>query len=853
MSLFAILQLNKEAIIQVETGALLHDLDKLEPAFLENPAYHSRPHELAGGRGRSVREIRGERWQRLVGRDQEIEVAGLDLNAISFAHDDVTPDRTSFGSIASAFIDHHENNATTYSLFAWLMHGGGSGSDGIDSEMDKTGGGEQEASPPVIDTPFGHKQGYWQDVRAEVRQLLDAVDFSGIERRSLFAALKEPFSRVLGETRYPCNDVTLWAHAFSSASLCKALLAKVLIEFSSGRFSPEKPYCMPQRTTKRAHNPSDFTFVQVAFDRDFFLSRAQKVGDIAGMTAQIAEIQDALRIFIEEELLVANQTYRDEERQLFLLPRLNTWFRDDGEVFPGLHERFEAELGKLLRNKIEELLIGSQCQNLPFAIDFAGSGNKPKGKVSERIIERSKELLGREADCSQSVRALLSAEVDFDSHSDSGRCEICGIRRISRDDRVARQQKLCVSCLARRRNAGALRRRNRKLEHTTTDLSRLLDSASGENRLVMLSLAFDLEKLHDGTLIFAIHKKDKQKQNPSPARLDRAYEILEDFFRRFQREVARICPDGLFPITLSPRRFELVVGAAYADQVIDSLYEMYNTEFVRVRTRLPLSLGAVFFYRKFPLYVVLETAGRLRRILGGRRETLEVKSNEVLGDCNHIRFHQPDSGRPGGSSVTSGWLLPAKLSNNLNDDNCYCYLDTVEAGSGRLFPKRADQLRENDLVSVLEGGFTFFLLDSAARRYLVKPQGIEHHLGGLRQPYRFSEWQNFTRIWGLLEKLDHSQISKLENELVAKRKSWGDHWRYDDPAIVRFCEMLLFAPNVFGRKDAAGRYRLLDAASNRRPGAADCDRKLLLDAATSGMLLDVIDFYMHLQNKEIRR
>ncbi len=866
MNLFAPLKNNRKAIIQAETAALLHDLDKLEPDFLKNPAYHSRPDELEKS-GRSVREIRRERWQRLVGKDQEITLAGLDLEALRYSaaeenkgQDYYIPDRKTFGSLAAPFIDHHENSATTYSLLAWLVHGGGSGSDGIDSDMDKASRSKNdkdsnEKDPMaqlgdafVIDTPFGYRQEEWQDVLGEVQTILNQADFSNINRQKLFSDLKPCFRRALGETRYPCNDVTLWAHAFSTASIGKALLAKTLIEFSQGEFSPEKPYRVPQRTTKRSFNPGDFTLVRITFDREYLLGRGQKAGDIAGMAAQIESLQDSLVLFMEEELLVGNQTYRDETRQLFLLPRLNTWFEDNREVFPGLHEQFEKELSLLLTEKIEALLFDNHCENLPFAIDFSQSGEKLEGEAGKRIIERSRALLQSEAVCRQSVRALLKGTGGGSSvvTSTHGRCEICGIRQISADKQSARGLKLCAPCLERRRDERSQRRRNRRDEHLTSDLGRLIDTDSGENKLVMFSASFALDRLYDGTLIKAVRKGEKGNQNPSPARLYRAYETLEDFFVRFRREVVKICQPGLFPITLSPRRLEFIISAKYADQVISRLQELYEEEFARVRGRLPLSLGAIFFYNKFPLYVVLAASSRLRPLLTGRKTEFEI-SDRSTGN----NFHQLELLSCGREPATSAdlWLLPAKLSNGLNEDICYSCFDT--SAGDQVLNRDINTLNIDDRLLGDEGSFTFLLLDSAARRYAIKKEAIRHHLGGLRKPYRLAEWKVFGRVWELMKRLNHSQISQFENALIGKQRLWGRHWRADDPAVLRFCELLLFAPNAFGKKGSDGRYIFLDNASNLDPAPEHCDRKLLVRAAVSGLLLDVIDFYIHLQNKEI--
>lgn len=853
MKLTDILKKNRRAILQAELACLLHDLDKLEPEFIHDSEYHSKPNlpKFGADKGATVRGLRNERWQRLVGKDLEIVIDGLDLSALKFAYsskndDEVhNPEREVFGCLSSPFVDHHENRKVVdFSVLSWLFHGGGSGADGLDSALDKQAHQEQAGDNCVIDSPFGMKQGgFSPSALTEVLNFIKGIDFADFKRTEVLEGLRPCFSQALGETRFPCNDVTLWAHSYSAASICKAILAKVMIEFIAGEFSAASPYCIPSRSTAREKNPVDFTLLKIAFDRDFFLGRAQKVGDVVALSQLLAELQGRMKIFIEENLALANQTYLDQGRQLFLLPRLNTWTINGKPAFPGLQERFEAEVISLVTAEVENLLLEFDCQSLPFQVCFASSQNKPKQVADTRILDCSRELLSKPALCRQSARALSQAAGAGQPAAGQGRCEVCGIRLVAAENE--KREKLCLPCYLRRHDPDLLARRNQKFNHSTSDLGRLIDADSGENRLLMISASFDLSLLTDGQLIENILSDTQKKEggthkNPSPGRLYRAYETLREFFSLFQQELARISAPGIFPVTLSPERFDCVVPAVYAEPVIDLLFSMYENQFSRVRSRLPLHLGALFFYRKFPFYIVLETAERLRRNLRTQTRKWRLASREESEREVILKFAAAGNGTEGGPVAPVAWRQPLRLSDGVTRDNYYQQVSVGEQ------PKSCLDLAIGDTVTSHEGRFAFLLLDSAARRCAVKPEGIDHHSGLSRAPYYFAEWPHFKRIWGLLAKLSHSQISALEGALFAKLHAWRKHWQPQNEVVERFCEMLLFAPNAFGKKGHSGNYLYLDNASNQLPPAADSDRQVLLRAAVSGHLLDVIDFYLHM-------
>ena len=116
------------------------------------------------------------------------------------------------------------------------------GADTRDSALDKGSGGtdsgKQKSEYGFIADSFGNEhQPYRQDKLRElwpkVQDALEQILFkdSGWQhvpeaRKKLLARIEPLFRQALGETRRPTNDVTLWHHSYSTASLFKATVAE---------------------------------------------------------------------------------------------------------------------------------------------------------------------------------------------------------------------------------------------------------------------------------------------------------------------------------------------------------------------------------------------------------------------------------------------------------------------------------------------------------------------------------------------------------------------------------------------------------------------------------------------------
>jgi hypothetical protein len=873
-SLLDALTANRDAIAVAEVGALLHDLDKFKQAFLDEPLWHS-------CKGKYTNENRGSRWAEMVGGHQCAEHCTVDPARLFFEEKDgskVDIDKSRSVDLSTPFATHH----LSCGPLPWvglLINGGGSGADGIDSDLDKLDGNrlasprdhKQTGDARQIDTPFGCGTGRTCEDRLDKVTKLVGQWANGPRwpLSDLKTGLREAMSYALGETRYPCNDVTLWAHSHSVATMTKALFAKTLIEYTQaqndGWLSSNKPYLLPQRTppedAKKEKNPTDFTLLRIGWDRDCLIGRAHKAGDVFAVNELLEDLQQHTRQFIEETLLVGNEVYQDESVQLFLLPRLGTLLRDGQPVFPGLHERFEMEIRTRLESEIIEWLVKKEAQETPFDITFANCSDDQEVNPARRIVERTRVLLNQAPCFRQSAKALLRIATGL-----GPRCEVCGVRPASHRQRFENDNdRLCKSCSERRHDKN--RRRDREDLHQTSDLEKM--AGEGErNRLALITIAFDLQPLY-GTDFFNIvrwqektgekHKTCEKHKHASPGRLSRCYESLASFLKSFlEKTVSTECKEGVFPITLSACCLEFVVNARHYDTIMDCFMSLYESEFGRFRTRLPVSVGAVFFFRKFPLYLAIETAGRLRMHLKQQPGKLEYSAISVeprtcggqsgrgasaatrppdMEEQLEVLLKAPSMTLPSDPAGYMRWNIPCLQSDRQSDGFYHAKTNEGEFVKWNCLSGKQLQVRD--------GRLDFILLDSPARRFAFGQGERRDHLGVTRKAYPLSIWNNCRRIRVLFEKLEISQRKAIEQALIEKRVEWRDQWRPDCPVVQGFCETILFAPNAFGSRKKDGAYRHLDSSSNGAAPAEDSDREVLLRSAVSGLLLDVLDLYLH--------
>lgn len=309
-------------------------------------------------------------------------------------------------------------------------------------------------------------------------------------------------------------------------------------------------------------------------------------------------------------------------------------------------------------------------------------------------------------------------------------------------------------------------------------------------------------------------------------------------------------------ILISPITFQFLVPADKALDIANAIRVRYQEEMGKVRNRLPLDLGIVYFKRKTPLYVAVDAA---RRMVEMRRGSLRPEEWTVLEqpqvDKTNRQLHLVLQ-TAGEQRVE--WHVSYRLGDPTKEDVYHPYF--VVSGYDPTTPPdrrksyfhvpklgplvHVTELQKHDRIQIVSSHFDFEFLDSSTRRYDVRYTALtgkrRHSVvgeTGLR-PYCLDELDTFARLWWMLsgqgdfrladgcswQGLTITQIKGLEAVLAERFTRWNPESM--PPGFVAAA-----LANTFG--SAWTRFN-------------DADREAMRRSCLSSRLFDVIELYVRL-------
>ncbi len=217
-------------------------------------------------------------------------------------------------------------------------------------------------------------------------------------------------------------------------------------------------------------------------------------------------------------------------------------------------------------------------------------------------------------------------------------------------------------------------------------------------------------------------------------------------------------------LVTSPDQFLALVPCHDAVDLAQGIVDHYAEEFARVRNRLPLFLGLVFFPRKLPLQAVIDTA---RRMLAG--VDLKEKSWPLANaDAGCLTFENGVS-----------WEFPLTMGDGSTDDLWYPYFalegenqwarELCFEHDGRTYVHVQD-LRGGDRVRVYPSRFAYTFLESTAQRFLFDPD---------KDVLLLEELPSLSKMWSNLRRQDDVTDTKLRG-VVALFEAKSREWRVNE-------------------------------------------------------------------------
>ncbi len=279
------------------------------------------------------------------------------------------------------------------------------------------------------------------------------------------------------------------------------------------------------------------------------------------------------------------------------------------------------------------------------------------------------------------------------------------------------------------------------------------------------------------------------------------------------------------PILTEPRTFMALVPADTAIDVITSIKKKYEREMGKVRNRLPLYLGLVYFKRKMPLYAALDAARRMLKVDQSGEQSIQTwQIDRARKLCNH-RVLYFDNG--------AVWKIDEKMGDRSRDDDWYPYWQVVTASEGQTLNKKhfrvgtedwvhMSELQKGDEVAVYPSHFSFLYLDASTRRFAAGDAEYTLLLDDV--PWLTKTWKTLTA------KLTATQLHALETLLKTK---W-EMWQLDDQEH----ELYEKRQETFAQLTKTELIR------------AKIDDAVTVDDVVSGRFFRLVELYLHIVKDE---
>jgi len=315
---------HRDTILLAEIGALIHDLGKLSEEFISVKSQKKPPNE----------KDKHAEWI-FIWHPYLKDLLNNFKIRIEIHNNKTTSKELIELSIKELIKYHHNRGKKNYLIELFSRS-----ADGIDSGIDKGAViniNKQSERHTYISTSFGYEferininsqqlKQYREKIVQKLKEILEKIqrlrsDDKALSeknwvdlRKELLSSVKECFVHALGETRRSANDVTLWDHSYSTASLYKTALADI---FLSGK--QKDPIKVKWR------------LLSIRFNGFDYITKGSKISDILGRKKKVELALDSVKNLLEVYIPLGSEIYRDENGSAFLIPdsfnknALNEW------------------------------------------------------------------------------------------------------------------------------------------------------------------------------------------------------------------------------------------------------------------------------------------------------------------------------------------------------------------------------------------------------------------------------------------------------------------------------------------------------------------------------------------------
>lgn len=721
------LKSNRQALLLAELAALLHDVGKYSVQFVDQMSCNP------SGTWKNFKHAKIDKMPRFV--DAGFLKTLKNNNLATQLKWGCIPSDEHIGHLLDIIVYHH-NPGHSALLVQLLVK-----CDGFDSGADKgtthndnlSKEAKQERDHTYVATAFGEETKKIELISLSVNRKILTKDIGESladlisQRSDMLEQVRSNFENALAETRRSANDVTLWCHSFSTATLFKTALANLLIKKTA-----DKDHLLCWR------------ILRINFDVLGFYTRAIKIADLLGYQKLVNEACEQVKQLIEVNYPLGNEVYRDTTGIYFTFPDIS----------------LPDQLEKIIQDSVIEV-----DEELAPRIEVTeGDGTTAGGQLKNILVkvrDKARQALFHPFD-SQNYSPYWQGL--WAKQRDNQKWEVCPVCRLRP---VEESLEACFACLGRRRS---------RIKDWQDGFERTIwmdEIADHNGRVALLVGKFGLDDWLSGDLVRSMLVKavpnnpaECRSKNPSPARLRRVWETCLHFWsdtveqeilkkhafgqkpgqgdQRYNRlliepdskkgwkenvaydgtvdgkpvslywledlkcfitiinlqltgelregqEITVGDPDHprkiitfiiqnvhlpegrlakykpFLPLLTSPDQFMVLVPAADVLELVEQIRVEYTRKFGKVQNRLPLFLGSVFFQRKLPLLAVIDAGRRMLDGWNPADEAWVVQNKDIIAGEIILKLQFAKNGQ------TMGYNIPIKMGDGTTDDIWYPY------------------------------------------------------------------------------------------------------------------------------------------------------------------------------------
>jgi CRISPR-associated Csx11 family protein len=364
------------------------------------------------------------------------------------------------------------------------------GCENINSGIDKGNPKEQLKSPLWLSNAFGSfkhkiKEEDFDDARIEFFRVLESFlkekkyytnpNWQEI-REFIFNKVKPWYSKLLSDSRYPVNDVSLWDQAYMTASMFKAVLSNLVLDNSKLETYQDDPSSIKWR------------ILGIQYDKLGLAEKGFKPAHIDWYRNISEEIDDEIRKLLELKYPIGNEVYRDETGIYFIVGE------DLGKDLEGDKVNL-AILKDDLKEIKEEILQIFKEKSLDEFYPAIFLTKASRGLMNLTYLLESARENFLKADWSKKEPDIYLKKSD--SRVANGICQICKQRLVFESDKRDEDKNVCEFCYKEKTKG----RVDKWVENTAGKTIWTAELKDKNDRLALVVMKFELMDWLNGDLL----------------------------------------------------------------------------------------------------------------------------------------------------------------------------------------------------------------------------------------------------------------------------------------------------------------------------------------------------------------